>query len=147
EELSNTLNQITGGGSHPAGGAPAPPSGGGGGAAGQHALGVFEGPVRVSPDKRTNSLIITSSPRDFAGLRRVITELDHARRQVFIEAVVMELSVNNQSKLGVSWHGPVPGWPTSDSLGIFGFNQSPTNNPASVLFPGSLLGAQDALQG
>ena len=36
--------------------------------------------------------MITSSPRDYVSLRRVIVELDRSRRQVFIEAVVMELS-------------------------------------------------------
>ena len=37
---------------------------------------MFEGEVRVTADKATNSLVITSSGHDYAALRLVIDELD-----------------------------------------------------------------------
>ncbi|HTQ03142.1 MAG TPA: type II secretion system secretin GspD [Polyangiaceae bacterium] len=95
EELSNTLTQML------AGQAAKNPAAGGAGSAG----GMFEGDVRVTPDKSTNSLIITSSSRDFAAFRLVIDKLDHARRQVFIEAVIMDLSVSDTLDMGVAFHG------------------------------------------
>ena len=142
DELAGTLNQITGGSaSRPSGGAPgAPPSGGSSGGA-NRLPGVFEGTVRITADKRTNALVITSSPRDYASVRHVITELDRARRQVFIEAVVMELGVNNTTKLGVNWHGGSP-VPPDGSLALGGFGAA-----NSAGFPGSLITNQDALQG
>jgi general secretion pathway protein D len=93
EELSNTLTQMLT--SATAKGAPGDTGVG---------KGMFEGDVKVTADKPTNSLIITSSGRDYATLRLVIAELDMPRRQVFIEAVIMDLSVSDSTRLGTSWH-------------------------------------------
>lgn len=91
EEMANTLTQMLGaGGKKDAGGT---------------ANGMFEGEVRVTADKSTNSLIITSSNRDYATLRLVVDELDQPRRQVFIEAVIMDLNVSDTMDLGVAFHG------------------------------------------
>ena len=69
-----------------------PSRGGTGGAATgtAAAAGIFEGGVKVSADKATNSLVVTSSLRDYAALHAVVDRLDQARRQVFIEAVIMD---------------------------------------------------------
>jgi general secretion pathway protein D len=95
EELANTLTQMLQG--------VAP------GQRGQQAQGpggpMFEGDLRVTADKATNSLIITSSGRDYAQLRLTIDQLDMARRQVFIEAVIMDVSVDHKTRLGMSYHG------------------------------------------
>jgi general secretion pathway protein D len=66
---------------------------------------VFEGEVRVVADKPTNSLVITSSGRDYAQIRMVVDQLDHARRQVFIDAVIMDVSVSRSLDLGLAYHG------------------------------------------
>ncbi|HEY6562420.1 MAG TPA: secretin N-terminal domain-containing protein, partial [Polyangiaceae bacterium] len=97
EELANTLTQMLSGQGRPPPGQPPGPGGG-------NAAGMFEGEVRVTPDKSTNSLLITSSARDFAAMRLVILKLDMARRQVFLEAVIMDLSVSDRLNLGTSWH-------------------------------------------
>jgi general secretion pathway protein D len=68
---------------------------------------VFEGEVRVVADKPTNSIVVTSSARDYAQLRLVIEELDHKRRQVFIDAVIMDVSVSRTQDLGLAYHGGV----------------------------------------
>ena len=65
----------------------------------------FEGDVRVSHDKPTNSLVVVSSVADFNSLLRVIRILDSARLQVYIEATIVEVSVDNSRELGVSFHG------------------------------------------
>lgn len=46
--------------------------------------------------------------RDYAALHGVVDKLDHSRKQVFIEAVIMDLTVERQRNLGISWHGGVP---------------------------------------
>lgn len=98
DELAPTLSQMLGGtGSSGGKGKDASASG--------NAGGMFEGDVRVTPDKATNSLIITSSNRDYATLRLVLDKLDRPRRQVFIEAVVMDLDVSDINTLGVAFHG------------------------------------------
>jgi general secretion pathway protein D len=95
DELSQTLTQML------AGQAAKQPGAAGVGSAG----GMFEGDVRVTPDKSTNSLIVTSSGHDFATFRLVVDKLDRARRQVFIEAVIMDLSVSDTMDMGVAFHG------------------------------------------
>ncbi len=129
DELAPTLSQMLGG------------SGGGGGggkkggaeSAAGNAGGMFEGDVRITPDKATNSLIITSSNRDYATLRLVLDKLDRPRRQVFIEAVVMDLDVSDETTLGVGFHGGgLVDTGGKDSLLLGGFQAG-----KSIAFPAS----------
>jgi general secretion pathway protein D len=89
-DLSKTLNESAPGGA--AAGKGAPP------------LTIFESGVKVSADKATNSIIVTAGLRDFANLRTVIDQLDQPRRQVFIEAVIMDLTIDRQNQLGMAFH-------------------------------------------
>lgn len=100
--------------------------------------GLFEGEIAVTTHEPTNALVITSSLRDYAALTTVIERLDMPRRQVFIEAVVMELSVNRSNTLGFSFHGGVPDAAGDGSLSIFGFDAA-----SSLFFPAD----QNALTG
>jgi general secretion pathway protein D len=52
----------------------------------------------------------------------VIERLDAPRKQVFIEAVVMELGIERSSELGFAFHGGAGDFPTDGSLSLFGFN-------------------------
>ena len=93
EPLANTLNAIVSGNQR------------GGRQPATSSDGPFEGQVRISPHKETNSLIIVSSQQDFLALRDSIRRLDLPRRQVFVEAVILEVSIDKIRKLGVSFHG------------------------------------------
>ncbi|HEY5945489.1 MAG TPA: secretin N-terminal domain-containing protein, partial [Kofleriaceae bacterium] len=75
-----------------------------GGSAGAD-LSQLEGPVRVISDKSTNKLLVMSSGRDFLAIREVIRELDVPRRQVYIEAMILEVNVNNGLEFGTASHG------------------------------------------
>jgi general secretion pathway protein D len=66
---------------------------------------AFEGQVRVTHDKPTNALVVVASVKDFLALRDVIRKLDVPRRQVFIEAVILEVKADNSRDLGFSYHG------------------------------------------
>lgn len=105
KELTKTLNEIISG----AGSTSSPdpnnpgatvshPTGGGGGS-------IFEGRVKVSADEATNSIVVVSSLRDYASLRAVVDRLDRPRRQVFIEAVILDLAVTRSNELGFNFHG------------------------------------------
>ncbi len=92
-------------------------------AAGQPVAGsLFEGDVAVTAYEPANALVITSSLHDYTALKRVIERLDAPRKQVFIEAVVMELGVERTSELGFAFHGGAGNFPTDGSLSLFGFN-------------------------
>lgn len=63
----------------------------------------LESGVKVTADEGTNSLVITASPKDFQTLvDKVVSKLDIPRRQVYLEAVVMELSVDKTRTIGIS---------------------------------------------
>ena len=136
-ELTKTLNEIITGAGGGAPGAAAPPRPATGTTAPQ---GIFEGGVKVSADKATNSIIVTSSPRDYASLRAVVDRLDQARKQVFIEAVIMDLQLKRSNVFGMSFHaGDTFSTSQGDGL-IYGGNK-----PLNTI---SLLPTDpDALQG
>jgi len=62
----------------------------------------LESDVKVTSDESTNSLVITASPKDYETLvEKVIAKLDIPRRQVYLEAVIMELAVRKDRTLGI----------------------------------------------
>jgi general secretion pathway protein D len=127
EEVANTLQSLISG--RGAGGAKGAKGASGGAAAGGGAAGgsdVFEGAVAVTANKGTNAIVITSSAHDYAALRPIIDLLDSARKQVFIEAVIMELSVDRNQNLGVAYHGGIPDTPVKDSVSVLGFRATNT---------------------
>ncbi|WP_162604717.1 type II secretion system secretin GspD [Geomonas edaphica] len=63
---------------------------------------VFEGgKITITPDKATNSLVVMASPTDYQNLLQVIQKLDRRSRQVFVQAMIAEVSVNKAKDLGV----------------------------------------------
>ena len=70
----------------------------------QGGVDLFEGEVKISADKATNSLVVVSSLRDYVHLKSVVNQLDVTRRQVFVEAVIMEVSLDKQRKFGLAFH-------------------------------------------
>ena len=120
-------------------------------AAGATSAALFSGEVKVTADKATNSLVITSSKRDLESVRRVISQLDVPRFQVFVEAVILEVSMKRDRNLGVSWYGGIPAKiGDRDSPIIFGSNHSELNAlqlSANPLGLASLLGLAGAASG
>ncbi|PLX90347.1 MAG: type II secretion system protein GspD [Desulfuromonas sp.] len=66
---------------------------------------LASGPVTITADKPTNSLIINANPEDFETLKGVIEKLDIKRKQVYVEALILELSLDATQRLGVSLQG------------------------------------------
>ena len=71
-------------------------------------LASFEGEVSITADTATNSLLIVATPRDYQTLKNVIQKLDIRRRQVYVEAVIMEISPTFLQDLGFEFRGGVP---------------------------------------
>jgi len=61
--------------------------------------------VNVVADKATNTLIITANRDDYRVVEEVIRKLDEPRPMVYIEALIMEVSVNKSFNIGVEWRG------------------------------------------
>ena len=117
-----------------AGGGPASIAGGGGG--------EFEGEVRITADPSTNALIINASPQDYETLKQVIVQLDVRRRQVYVEAIVMEVRLETQRALGIELQGAA-GVNNGVLLGRVNFsNLDVINNPQAISgLPGLLAAA------
>lgn len=92
---------------------------------------LFQGEVKITADKPTNSLLVTASKGDFISLRRVIDRLDIARYQVFVEAVILEVSVKRDRQLGFTWHGGVPVSINGNQSPII-FGNQPTSQFSSI---------------
>lgn len=88
---------------------------------GQKADIVLSRDVKVVADQATNSLLITARPDEFDALRAIIEKLDKVRKQVFIEALIMEVNTEAQINLGVSWMGAGQ---HNDITGLGGVNLS-----------------------
>ncbi len=63
----------------------------------------IEGDVTITADKATNSLIILASPSDYEILLGVIEKLDIMRPQVFVEAFILEITLEKERELGIEW--------------------------------------------
>ncbi len=130
EDLASTLSSLAQG--QPNRSQPTRPRGvqpaGAQGQQGQESAVLFEGEVKITADKATNALVIVASGRDYAALRRIIEMLDRPRRQVYIEAAVLEVDVSNNVDYGLNWHIP----------GRIGKNDVPSG--------GALGGAKGAIQ-
>jgi len=63
--------------------------------------------VTVTADKPTNSLIINAGPEEYEQIKSIIDKLDVKRKQIFVEALILELSLDATKDLGVSLQGAV----------------------------------------
>jgi general secretion pathway protein D len=128
EQIANTLNSLSQG----TGRATSPVIGGGGGTGVNPASqNIFEGSVKVSPDKSTNSLVINASPADYGTVRRVIERLDIPRDQVYVEVIVMEIAMTKEFQFSANAASPISGL----------FSTPNGDLVQSIVNPGSLTGA------
>jgi general secretion pathway protein D len=63
-------------------------------------LSEFEAPVQVFADKPTNSIIISATKTAYSRIQSVIRDLDTRRKQVFVEAVILEVQVDRLRQIG-----------------------------------------------
>ncbi len=58
--------------------------------------------LRITADPATNSVIIIGSRRDYEEIKDVIDELDIRRKQVFVEAAILEVSLDKIRSFGTN---------------------------------------------
>lgn len=138
EELAKTLNSLAKAANRASG------------AKGKNAAApteLFEGDLNISADKATNSLVVVSSLRDYMSLKAVIDELDSMQRQVFVEAVIMEVSLDKTREVGLGVHGGgMLGDGDNESL-LYGVSQPPGGPTSLGLDPSSLTGLAAGVRG
>ncbi len=88
----------------------------------------------------TNSIIITASEPVYRSLRTVIDALDQRRKQVYVEALIVEVSTGLAQEFGVQWNGANE---RSDGRTVFGgtnFSTTPGSNILDIASGRALLG-------
>jgi general secretion pathway protein D len=63
---------------------------------------VVQGNVRIIPDEVSNSLIVQSTPQEWAEIERTLVQLDLLPRQVLIDAQIYEVSLDDSISIGLS---------------------------------------------
>ncbi|MHC4408765.1 MAG: type II secretion system secretin GspD, partial [Planctomycetota bacterium] len=84
----------------------------GGGGATRAASGRSEGlsdEISITGDPATNAVIVNASASDYRSIVTLLEGLDIQRPQVFVEAIVAEVSVDRAEALGVEFQGVVEG--------------------------------------
>ena len=89
------------------------------GAAAPQASAFDSGKVTITPDKASNSLVIMASPNDYTNLIQVIKKLDRRSKQVFVQAMIAEISLDKSNELGVQL-GAIGGGQPSNNLTVAG---------------------------
>ena len=64
----------------------------------------FSYPVNITADPATNAMVISASPQDWQTLKQIIDDLDTPRVQIFVQAVIVEVSAERQRELGVNFY-------------------------------------------
>ncbi len=85
----------------------------------------FEAPVQVFADKATNSIIISSTKNAWTHINAVIRDLDIRRKQVFVEAVILEVQVDRLRQIGTDPTQVLGAGKSGFLQGIGGFNRAP----------------------
>ncbi len=78
---------------------------------------TLEGEVSIAPDPSTNSLIVNASKTDFQRIKEVVEALDIKRRQVLVEATLLEVTLSNDEGFGVELQGSTA---VGDDAGLVG---------------------------
>ena len=65
--------------------------------------GVVAGKVKIVPDIVNNLLVIRASKEDYRVVERLLKQLDVMPRQVLIEVLIAEVSLNRSLEYGVEW--------------------------------------------
>jgi len=87
--------------------------------------------LSITPDKATNSLIIVAPPSDYENIAQVIKTLDRRRKQVFVEAMMVEASIDKLRDLGAKWR--IIGNRNGEPVAIGGFGNVDQSTLLSVV--------------
>lgn len=132
DKVEEALNGILGA---------APRQGPGGGERGLAQSGEvqpFEKKVIVTAYEQINALLILASPQDYKLIREIIAQLDVPQRQVLVEAVIMDVSIQDTFGLAVDF---------ASITGEDAFALGSTSNISSIFNVEALTGVTELAEG
>ncbi len=101
-------------------------------------------PPRIAANADTNSVIVWASPADQQAVEQIVSQLDRRRPQVLIEAVLVELTADDDFSLGIeleSWQPNTHGDTTTLFFTSFGLSTINPNTGERTLIAQPGVGA------
>jgi general secretion pathway protein D len=98
---------------------------------------VPEGEVNIVVDETNNALVIRAFSRDYKNIIETIKKLDIYPRQVLIEVLLAEISLDDTNKFGVEWSRFITSNPPIAQQGVLG--ALPPADPFSTALTGAGL--------
>jgi general secretion pathway protein D len=95
------------------------------------------GETKIIPDERTNSLLVFADKQDMDRIKEVISKLDVVLAQVLIDAIIMEVSLDNSRNLGFSYNQVNPSQPGNYFSGIGAINNGTFLNANNFISNGT----------
>jgi len=95
------------------------------------------GQTKIIPDERTNSLLVFADKQDMDRIKEVINKLDVVLAQVLIDAIIMEVSLDNSRNLGVSYNQVTASHPGNYFSGIGAINNGTFLNQGNFISNGT----------
>ena len=90
--------------------------------------------VKIVADNATNALVITAKADEFQVLEPIIKQLDIPRKQVFVEALIMEVTADTSFSIGVNWAvSGTTNLPVTDEQGAFLVSSQQGASVSSIL--------------
>lgn len=101
---------------------------------------IFGGDVKITADKGTNSLVIVASKQDYEVVLNLLSKIDIPHDQVFVEAVIMEMKVSDNTDYSVGYY-KFDSSGTGAKAGFNGISSSSVNSLTNLLQPNGGAGA------
>jgi general secretion pathway protein D len=98
---------------------------------------IFGGEVKIAAAKETNSLIITASRQDYQVILNIMRKIDIPRDQVYVEAIIMEMTAGASSTFNISYFGFNK---DSNGLARTGFSSGGLSTLTDITSKGAILG-------
>ncbi|ACS81694.1 type II secretion system secretin GspD [Maridesulfovibrio salexigens] len=83
------------------------------------------GGVQVSADEATNTLIVMAPTDQLSQIDNFVEQLDQAQDQVYIEALVLETTLDHAKEFGVEWQGGID---LGGSVATLGYTKAKDSN-------------------
>lgn len=85
------------------------------------------GELRIGADKVSNAILVYGGNAEFQMVRELVKQIDLPRRQVYVEATILDISVDKARNLGLTFHS---GAGNSEVGGVVASNQGSLNTLA-----------------
>jgi general secretion pathway protein D len=86
----------------------------------------------ITADVATNALVIMAPEPVYNNLRAIIDKLDVRRAQVFVEALIVEVSADKAAEFGIQWQA-LSGFNTNNTSVIGGTNFTPRGSGNNII--------------